>query len=110
MSAAASSARRVAARVDGRGVRWPSKQPGERLDFLIDWSARLEGDAIAASTFKVPAGILGDGSLRSASTTTVWLAGGVDRKSYLVVNTIATAAGRIMHQAVMIKIKAKSRA
>lgn len=104
------SGRRVEARKDGRGARWPSKDPGDRLDFAIDWAARLEGDAIAASTFAVPAGIVGEASSRSATMTTVWLSSGVDRRSYLVVNSITTAAGRVMRQAVRIKIKAKSRA
>ncbi|MCK1684253.1 hypothetical protein IVA87_33925 [Bradyrhizobium sp. 147] len=111
MSAApASSSRRAAARADGRGVRWPSKQPGERLDFAIDWTERLEGDAIAASQFAVPPGILGEASSRSATSTTIWLSAGVDRRSYLIVNSITTAAGRVMRQAVMIKVRAKSRA
>jgi hypothetical protein len=110
MSAApASSLRRVLARADGRGVRWPNKQPAERLDFTIDWSARLEGDAIASSTFTIPPGIVGDESSRSASGAVVWLSGGADRRSYLVVSSVTTAGGRTMHQAVRIRIRAKSR-
>jgi hypothetical protein len=101
--------RGVAARPDGRGVRWPGKQPGERLDFSIDWTARLDGDAIAGSIFVVPPGIVADASSRSATETTVWLSGGSDRRSYLIVNKITTAAGRTMHQAARIRVRAKSR-
>lgn len=110
ISAPAAGLRRVVARADGRGAAWPSKQPAERLDFAIDWTARLAGDSIVASTFKVPAGIVGDASSRSATATIVWLSAGADRQSYLVVNRITTAAGRVMSQAVRIKVKAKSRA
>jgi hypothetical protein len=59
--------RGVAARPDGRGVRWLGKQPAERLDFSIDWTARLEGDAIAGSVFVVPPGIVADASSRRSS-------------------------------------------
>lgn len=109
-SRAASTSRRVAARADGRGARWPSKAPADRLDFSIDWAPRLEGDAIAASQFAVPAGIVGEASSRGTTSTTIWLSAGADRRSYLIVNVITTAAGRVMRQAVMIKVKAKTRA
>lgn len=102
--------RRVATLKSARGLRWPSKQPAEVLDFAIDWSARLEGDAIEASAFVVPPGISAGSSSRTARETVVWLAGGDDRRSYLVVNRITTTAGREMRQAVRLKIKARSRA
>ncbi|UEM17336.1 hypothetical protein G6321_00025190 [Bradyrhizobium barranii subsp. barranii] len=101
--------RRVATVNSGRGLRWPSKQPAEVLDFAIDWTARLEGDAIASSAFVVPPGVTAASSSRSARETVVWLAGGVDRGSYLVVNRITTTAGREMRQAVRIRIRARSR-
>lgn len=107
---ASSGLRSVAARKDGRGLRWPSKDPAERLDYVIDWTACLDGDAIASSTFTLPAGIMAESSSCSATAAVVWLSSGADRRSYLVVNRITTASGRVMRQAVRIKVKAKSRA
>jgi len=97
----------VAVARDGRALRWPSKRPADALDYGIDWSARLDGDAIVGSEFKLPPGIVASSSSYSATVATAWLVAGVEGRAYLVVNRVITKAGRIMHQAVKLKIKSK---
>ncbi len=78
-------------------LRWPDKDPGEKLDYSMDWTAWLAGDTIAASSWTVPAGITQttpDPSF-TATTTTIWLAGGTVGKTYELTNTVTTAGGRI---------------
>lgn len=109
--ALASQLRRVSARKDGRGARWPNKQPAELLDYAIDWTARLDaGDTIKASAFVVPDGLEATSSSRGDRDAVVWLGAGDDRVSYLIVNRITTTAGRELRQVVRLKIRAKSRA
>lgn len=108
-AAIAPGTRLVAAVKSGRALRWPSKDPAELLDYAIDWTERLAGDAIAHSTFKLPPCIVAKSSSHSEAVATVWLACGVKGRSCLIVNQVTTKAGRQLRQAVKIKIKAKSR-
>lgn len=109
---------------------WPFKDPDEVLDYDIDWTWRLyssdeldraqaqsdagipvtvvPADAIATSTFTLPAGTLvADSTSKSSTATKVWLSGGAEGQSYLIVNEIVTSGGRRMDQAVKLKIKTK---
>ena len=86
-------------------LKWPAKDPNERLDYQLDWSARLDGDTIATSTWTVPPGITAVIDTSTTTTTTRWLEGGTEGETYTLINRVTTAAGRIMEQSVSIRIK-----
>ena len=71
------------------------KDPNSTLDYVVDWSAWLETDTIAAVTWTVPAGITQTTSLFSPTTATIWLSGGTAKAIYLIGCRITSTAGRI---------------
>ena len=79
------------------------KGPTEVLDYLINWTAALEGDTIAMSTWTLPSGLTTSQNSFTASTTTVWIGGG-SGGTYDIVNTITTAAGRVLARKVQLKV------
>ena len=77
--------------------------PGEVLDYTCDWSSFLEetgspSDAITSSSWDVvPGGSPGlevQSNTFTSATTTAFVAGGVVREIYELVNTIVTSIGR----------------
>lgn len=89
-------------------LAWPNKDPDEVLDYVVNWAARLESDTIVTSTWPtVPAGITKNSDTNTATTTTIWLSGGVLGAAYEFVNRVVTAAGRTMDQTIKLKIKTK---
>lgn len=81
------------------------KDPDAVLDYTRDWTTYLNGDAIATSTFIVPAGITKDSETNDTTSATVWLSGGADGEYYLVTNRITTAAGRTDDRSFLIYVK-----
>lgn len=75
-----------------------TKTPAEILDYEINWATRgLGTDTIDTSEWSVFPSGLGTTSpapTKTATTTTVWLSGGVADTNYLVTNTITTVGGR----------------
>lgn len=88
-------------------LSWDAKDPDEVLDYTIDWTARLAGDTIAASTWVVPAGITKDSDSFTTTGTVIWLSAGAIGEAYELTNRIDTAGGRTMDQTVKLKVKAK---
>lgn len=90
-------------------LSWPPKDTDEVLDYMVDWSDRLDSDAIASSAWTVPSGITQNSNEFDASggTTTIWLSGGTTGETYELVNRITTAAGRTMDQTIRLKIADK---
>ncbi len=88
-------------------LKWPNKDPDEVLDYVLDWTLRLDGDVIASSIWEVPSQITKDSDNHDFITTTIWLSGGTEGDSVTVVNRITTAGDRTMDQSVIIKIKSK---
>ncbi|SON55546.1 hypothetical protein HDIA_2005 [Hartmannibacter diazotrophicus] len=86
---------------------WDYKDPDETLDYRIDWSDRLAGDTIATSVWVVPPGLTEGPNLNDETTTTIWLAGGVEGATHSLTNRITTAGGRTMDQSVLLAIKSK---
>lgn len=91
---------------------WPSKDPNEVLDYVIDWNSSDEpnpgwavNDTIATSSWTVPVGITKDSDSHGNTTTTIWLSGGTLGETYTLVNRITTVGGRTLDQTVRIKIK-----
>lgn len=88
-------------------LSWPPKDPDEVLDYVVDWSFRLEDDTIATSVFTVPAGLVKDSDSNDDTTATVWLSGGTEGERYEILNRITTVGLRTMDQTVKLKIKTK---
>ena len=119
-----SSARTVA--VDGllplpRGVLptdlppliWPTKDPGDVLDYTLDLSAALAGDPtdqVASVGVTVqPSGNPGDllaGKVASGGTgAVVWLSAGVTGTVYAVNLSIGTLKGRVIGRTVLLPVQ-----
>jgi len=81
------------------------KDPNAEDDYKWDWSAWLGGDTIATSEFLLDTT---DMTVKSKSidgnSTIVRLAGGVNRKRYLVTNRVTTASGRINDRSITLRI------
>ena len=84
-----------------------TKQPTERLDYDIDFTAWLpNGDAIISTvTASTPAGL----TIYVTDATTiipkVWVAEGLDKKSYIVSVTVETNQGRTKEVNFKVKVK-----
>lgn len=98
-------------------LKWPFKDPDELLDYVIDWTDRLQGDAIASSTWDVPVGITRTtdsftnngtvGGKTGRTFTTLWLSGGTVGASYVFTNHIVTTGGRDMDQSTKLPVKVR---
>jgi hypothetical protein len=87
------------------------KDPDERLDYSIDWSARLsQGEDIVSSTWDVDPG---NGTLIVVTTThgtssaTIWIEGGTMDADYLLTNHVTTdsSPARRFDRTIRIKIR-----
>lgn len=93
-------------------LRFPYKDPNEVLDFVFDWSERLEtGDAISTSVWSVVtegSGLITiDSETQDTTTATVWLSAGTVDTDYELLNRVVTSAGRTMDQTVRIRVRAR---
>lgn len=90
---------------------WPSKDPNEIKDYHVDWAdddyPRLEtGETLASSVFVVAEGtVVIDSESDADGVATVWLSGGTDGETCIILNTVVTSLGRVYEQAVKLKIK-----
>ena len=86
------------------------KDPNASLDYGIDWTAWLAGDTIAVSSWLIPSasGLIRSAALvnAAATTSTVWLAGGVVSETpWTVTNRITTVGGRKDDRSFMIIVQ-----
>ena len=88
-------------------LAWPTKDPNEVLDYVVDWSDRLGEDIISTSEWTVPDDITQDSDSKTDTTTTIWLSGGTVGTTYTFINRITTTGGRTMDQSVKLKLKEK---
>ena len=95
-------------------LAFPSKDPNEVLDYVLDWSDRLEtGDTISTSAWSLvtadnPDSVLViDSDSNTTTTTTVWLSAGTVDKTYYLLNRVVTTGGRTMDQTVVLRVAAK---
>ena len=81
------------------------KDPDAVLDYKMDWTAWLgETDVIVASSWEVDSDeIVVDSDSFTDTDTTVWLSGGLNRKKYLITNSIETDDGRKDDRSFLIK-------
>jgi heme/copper-type cytochrome/quinol oxidase subunit 3 len=89
------------------------KGPGENLPFDLDWSLRLAGDTITASTWSIVSGdapasgtlVLGTSSF-TTTMTQVWLSqGNLSQRVYVLENTVTTAAGDTLTEQVQLPMR-----
>lgn len=80
------------------------KDPSEKLDYGINYSKWLDTDTIASSVWQVPNALTSSNDSNTATVATIWLSGGVLYNTYDVVNTVTTAAGRIVSRTIKIAI------
>lgn len=87
---------------------WPDKDPNDKLDYTVDWSAALtEADNIVASEWTVPEDFTATNISFDDTKTIVWLAGGIDGKKYTLTNKVTTFAGRVIERSILIKVKSR---
>lgn len=88
-----------------------AKDPDEVLDYRVDWSLRLDGDAIATSRFVLDAadrsGVLIDRVEPSTTAPVVWLAGGVAGSNARLTNHVVTLLGREYEQTLRVPIRSR---
>lgn len=86
-----------------------TKQPGETLDFDIDFSEWLADrdpdDTVSSATVDAEDGITVDSYVLSSGVVKVWLSGGTDGTSYKVTAAATTASGRTKEGEITIKVK-----
>lgn len=80
------------------------KDPDATLDYAIDWTSWLKGDAIQSSAWTVPAGLGSSGAVVGGSMVGIFLSGGVDGTTYDVVNQVTTQGGRIDKRTIRIQV------
>lgn len=73
-----------------------TKDPDDLLDYVIDWSSWLGTDTITSVDWDVDTGIMNPTSSHTATTATIWLAGGSVTETYNITCRITTAAGRVV--------------
>jgi hypothetical protein len=100
-------------------LSWPSKDPNEILDYQLDWAKALTPktgpvDSIETSEWTVPDGLVSTSDEITANSkgvanaaTTIWLTGGEEGISYVLMNRVVTAGARTMDQSVKIRCKTK---
>ena len=92
---------------------WPVKDPGDKLDFVIDYSDALAGnvgDAIATLDVAIAPSSTGDLALTTSSAdgtqAVLWLASGQPGTTYAVTVVITTNSGRSIARTVSLPVAA----
>ena len=84
------------------------KYKDEVLDYVMDYTKYLSNsgsDTISTSSWTEDSGgITIDSDTNTTKKATVWLSGGTDGNTYVVENTIVTAAGRTVKRALNIHV------
>lgn len=77
-------------------LSWPNKDPSDRLDYAIDWTAHLDtGDTLSAVEWSVtPAGLTLGAHNEDGNKASVWIEGGLAGTTYTVTCRAVTTAGR----------------
>lgn len=92
-----------------------TKDPDEVLDYLVDWTARLDGDTISSHTAftadengtAATVDLEVDSSTNDDNSVTVWVSGGELGAEYYVCTRIVTAAARTMDQTFRVQMTVK---
>jgi hypothetical protein len=85
------------------------KDPQSRVDYAIDWSGYLDGQAVAASAWSVrPAeagGIAVDAASHDLVRTAATLIGGRAGHVYSVTNQVTLSDGRIDQRSITLRVE-----
>jgi hypothetical protein len=94
-----------------RLLNWPTKDPGDTLDYEVDISPALvgnKGDSIATIDVTVFPNNPGDLSVNSTTADgtrcVFWLAGGQSGTVYTVTIIVGTASGRTIQRSVLVPV------
>lgn len=94
-------------------LQWPSKDPGDTLDYVFDILPALTanpGDGISTLDVTISPGNPGDLVLASSSVdgprAILWLSGGQPATNYTVTVTITTAGGRTLARSITLPVVA----
>jgi hypothetical protein len=94
-------------------LAWPVKDPGDVLDYVVDFSAALAGnggDSIAGLNVTIAPGNTGDLSLNSSSAdgdlAILWLSAGIAGTTYAVTVVASTNSGRTLSRTVSLRVAA----
>lgn len=82
-----------------------TKDPNAVIDYSLDWTRWLDGDAIATSEWIVPDGLVKVTDSRTTKIATVWLSGGLAGQSYTITNRITTTGGRTEDRSFAVKVE-----
>jgi len=82
-----------------------TKDPNAVLDYSLDWTRWLDGDAIATSEWIVPDDLVRVTDSRTTKIATIWLSGGLAGQSYTITNRITTTGGRTEDRSFAVKVE-----
>ena len=84
-----------------------TKDPDAVLDYSVEWSLWLAGDAISSSEWLLEDGAILEKATDTHTSTkaTIWLQGGQEGITYLVTNRIVTVGGRTDDRTISIKVE-----
>jgi subtilisin family serine protease len=89
-------------------LAWPPRYGDEVLDYVIDWTAALNGDTISSVTAEaLDGGTLTIGTISTAGAeTTVWISGGgtAEQRDARIVLLATTAGNRTINATVSLPV------
>lgn len=83
-----------------------TKQPGEKLDYDVDYTDWIGDDTLLSHVVSADAGITVVTSAVLSNVVKVWLTGGTDGVKYKITVTATTTGGRIKEDEFYVKVKA----
>lgn len=92
-------------------LSWPAKDPGDTLDYVVDISEAVAGDAgdtITTLDVSISPNNAGDLALQSSSAdgteAILWLSAGIPGTTYTVNLSIGTNAGRLIARSITLPV------
>lgn len=87
-------------------LRWPEKQPGEVLDYGLNWTPLLAGGTIVSSEWEIDQDTVTiETQTFGPANTTIWLSGGIHQTDYIFTNRVTDSAGRTMELEVSLYVR-----
>lgn len=85
------------------------KDPSDKLDYAVDWTAWLsEGETIASTEWTVETGLTkmsSPAATDTANPAVVWLEGGDDGEDYTVACKITTNQSRVVERSFTVQVR-----
>lgn len=81
------------------------KDPDAVLDYVWDWTDWLDQDVIQSHTFTLPTDLTKVDDSEADGKVTLWMSGGVAKKSYIVGCEIVTAGGRTDERSAIFNVR-----